>query len=689
MSYRTTFELASYLVFLSGLISVWLAGGIGTLGLLASLPLVALSWWLGPLALPKYLQLAVAVLLTVLFVLDGFIIHGGFATASLDLLIMLGLYKLFVRAGGSDYLILYLIAFSLILVSSIYTISISYLIILVVFVFLSIFTFILLESRPAYEDRPAAPFPIGPYLNVTLVITSLTVLLSIPIFLAIPRGALGFLTDDSSRMAGFSRSVDLGEMGQILENSEVVMRVAVNRPVEELPLDLKWRGIALDRFDGHTWISTQNTQTELFPDQEGRLLVPLERRQREDVLEQNFLVEPFSEVIFSAGNPIQFSGFRSRWSRLRMDGNDSFQLWPRPNESLRYFVHSDLRPRSRQVRQAYERQAASTQVSPIYLDLPPLDPRIAALAEEITLDSPAPIQKALYLERYLKDQFTYSLRNPSGGSADPLADFLLARREGHCEYFATAHAVMLRTLGIPSRVVNGFRRGEFNEWSHYFIVRQSDAHSWVEAYFPSVGWIEFDPTPSRPDQPGFALNRWANWLMDSVDVLWTELVTFDRFKQVGFFQGVRRELKAGLDNLGAVFQRFRDTFSAAVVSPAGSEKLLPLGLLFLLLTIASVFGYRLRHRLRSALRNHFPGTTPGDTARAYYAEFAHLLKRQGLKRQPGETPGEFGRRAATHLGSTLPEEFTQTYYGVRFGTPEAPEDSLRKAREYLQQLKKR
>ena len=80
---------------------------------------------------------------------------------------------------------------------------------------------------------------------------------------------------------------------------------------------------------------------------------------------------------------------------------------------------------------------------------------------------------------------------------DPVADFLFNVKAGHCEYFATAMAVMLRTRGVVARVVNGFLPGEYNEAAGAYTVRQSDAHSWVEVYFPETrSWVTFDPTPS-------------------------------------------------------------------------------------------------------------------------------------------------------------------------------------------------
>ena len=100
------------------------------------------------------------------------------------------------------------------------------------------------------------------------------------------------------------------------------------------------------------------------------------------------------------------------------------------------------------------------------------------------------------MEQYLSTHFRYTLELPRSLPQDPLANFLFERKKGHCEYFASSMAVMLRSLHIPSRIVTGFRGGEFNDLTGQYVVRASDAHSWVEAYFPGSGWISFDPTPA-------------------------------------------------------------------------------------------------------------------------------------------------------------------------------------------------
>ena len=113
------------------------------------------------------------------------------------------------------------------------------------------------------------------------------------------------------------------------------------------------------------------------------------------------------------------------------------------------------------------------------------------MAKQITASVDNNYDKAAAIERYLRTNFGYTLQLPRTVPHDPVANFLFDRKQGHCEYFASSMAIMLRTLGIPSRVVNGFRTGEFNDLTSQYLVRASNAHSWVEAYFPGYGWISF------------------------------------------------------------------------------------------------------------------------------------------------------------------------------------------------------
>ncbi len=123
-----------------------------------------------------------------------------------------------------------------------------------------------------------------------------------------------------------------------------------------------------------------------------------------------------------------------------------------------------------------------------YLQLPRLDSRIPELTQNIVGAQTSPAVQALLVAKYLRTNFGYTLELPKTEPDDPLAFFLFHRKKGHCEYFASAMAVMLRVLHIPSRVITGFQSGVYNPISGSQLIRTSDAHSWVEAWLPDRGW---------------------------------------------------------------------------------------------------------------------------------------------------------------------------------------------------------
>jgi transglutaminase-like putative cysteine protease len=136
-----------------------------------------------------------------------------------------------------------------------------------------------------------------------------------------------------------------------------------------------------------------------------------------------------------------------------------------------------------------------------YLALPSdLPPRVAELARTITHGQRGAYAKAIAVAHHLQTQYRYTLDLRHDERLEPIDEFLFVTRSGHCEYFASSMAILLRSLGVPTRSVNGFYGGEWNQYGRYVAIRQGDAHSWVEVYVDGAGWITFDPTP--PSQPG-------------------------------------------------------------------------------------------------------------------------------------------------------------------------------------------
>jgi hypothetical protein len=298
-----------------------------------------------------------------------------------------------------------------------------------------------------------------------------------------------------------------------------------------------------------------------------------------------------------------------------------------------------------------------------YLQLPEnLDPRIDRLATQIILEANASnrYDAAKAIESYLQGQYGYSLEMKASGP-DPLADFLFNVRSGHCEYFATAMTVLLRTHGIAARVVNGFLPGEYNETAGAFTVRQSDAHSWVEVYFPETrSWVTFDPTPSagrtEPVRTGITaqLQKYA----EALELLWFQYV-------VGYDKQEQRSLATSLHNQVFDYTRTLSNVMATLQKYlTGNVIMGALAVLALaLLVVVVVFGKRILRWTRTGrVRSEVEGRTYSRVQ--FYERLVSLLEQRGLERDKHLTPLEF----ANSLNSSEAMLITRAYNRVRYGS---------------------
>ena len=693
MNFERAFRATSYLLLVSGFISLFASEALGLLVTALYLLALVASWRIGRINLEGWIQVVLFVVFVSFFFLDG-IALTDFVSATVHLLLLVSLVKVFTLEAERDYLILYCISFGYLLFASAYTISIAFLATLLLYIFLAILTFILFESKQAYEENHSAFFSLKGYANVALVITLLIVLISVPIFVVIPRVSLGLFRVDRAldlNMSGFSDKVSLGDIGQIIANSSVVMRVRVAADLDRLPPDLKWRGISLDHYDGRDWSNTRDHYRRLRRSSRfGGILVTEDRRNDENLIKQDIFLEPFSDVIFAAPEMILITGEALNRTLMFEDGNDSIGVYRRMRGPLRYVVYSDLMSRA-------EKRAVSIEgsipeaIQDRYLQLPELHPSVHQLAEEITAGYTGSIEKGLAIERFLEANYGYSLENQSASADDPLHDFLMETKMGHCEYFAAAQAILMRIVGIPTRVVNGFRRGELNQFSDYFIVRQSDAHSWVEGYFPGPGWMEFDSTPLVDTGPrGFALTRWAAQLLDSMDALWVEIIMFDRVTQIGVFRSLRSNVSSTWNEISRIFTRLDEL--AKMQWMDGLKAWNFGGVVYLgvsgLLAVAGWMMYRYRRYFRILWKQWFSGKVSSSIAPEYYLEMLDLLGRKGLVKGPAETPREFVTRIQANFGNPAPALITQLYYRNRFGHFPLEASDLSKVYGWLKELRR-
>jgi hypothetical protein len=201
-----------------------------------------------------------------------------------------------------------------------------------------------------------------------------------------------------------------------------------------------------------------------------------------------------------------------------------------------------------------------------YLQVPMESQRVADLAHRVIQQTTAPFEQALAIQQHLLENYRYSLENDTATLNHPLEEFLFTRKTGYCEHYATAMVVMLRTVGIPARLVTGFLATEWNEYGGYFTVRQRDAHAWVEVYFPHSGWITMDPTPTV--SAAVTNSRWEalSRLMGSVRLQWDRLfVHYSAKDQLAVVQGVRE----GCDALRERVNQWTSSVSASIRQALG------------------------------------------------------------------------------------------------------------------------
>ena len=634
--------------------------------------------------------------------------------AAVHFLVFVMLVRLYSATTDRDALFLAMLAFAAMLASCILTVDTSFLILFFIFLLFGVATFIGLEMRrsatgtltPPSSKQPAEERRLSRSLSLAALSVAFgSIILGGALFFVFPRFTAGYLGRASmqpSLMTGFSDDVELGQIGEIKKNSQVVMRVKTGKPVA-YPM-LRWRGTALTTFDGKRWTKPHPLEEELpASNADGWIyLVPPGQASRTPgtQLQYTVFLEPIaSSAIFTASQAIAlrgtFSGGGSNVTRsgpggyIRRDETDSL-LNPFGNyNALRYLAISRL-PALNVSNLRAGPSDYSEDIRQEYLQLPTaLDSRVPELARQVTAGATNPYDRARAVENFLRTRFGYTLNLTGKPGDDPLANFLFVTRAGHCEYFASAMTILLRTLGIPAREVNGFLPGEYNDLAGDYIVRASDAHSWVEVYFPGSEWVTFDPTPAGPGQTGF-LSQFTKYI-DWIQLSWNEwVINYDFSHQMQMAQNVQRASRDWTQSWRIWFEHAqihnRQRLKSLQLRHGTLGLLLPLLLILLLLMLRYQLLGELIRRLRLYWHLHTPKSlhTNPMLATRLYAELLRLLERRGFARRPTETPLEFASHVQTPALAPAVREFTSIYAVARYGG--APCDTLR-LRHLLEQIR--
>lgn len=619
------------------------------------------------------------------FALDYFLISQTFIGALIHMVLFAAMLKIFSIHRDRDYVYLALLSFGMVLAAAVLTVDSLFFALFCVFVLLAVMTFVSMEMRRSWivaqlsaptetrEQRDLHRLP-GSVLRACLLLVISIVLGTIAFFFLIPRKAsAGYLSALSSRTdlsTGFSEEVRLGEIGQLQQSSEVMMHVKF-APGTQIPRDLRWRGVALTRFDGRRWSAPLDKNPPQANQGWAIGISPTSQREsfwRGQSVRYKISLEPFgSRVFFVLPEAREIEG---KYRLIRTDAAGSIFNADNSRTITNYAVTSEIPPPMPQHLQTFGDPGVSEIV---YLQkVQSLDPRIKELAQRITSDQETAFLKASEIERYLSSTYTYTLQLPPVAPKDPVANFLFERKAGHCEYFASSMVLMLRSLGIPSRIVNGFRGAEYNDLTGSYIVRAKNAHSWVEAYFPGYGWYTFDPTPASSN----AGSEWWNRVFlyaDAMREFWHEwVVNYDTGHQTLLGSTLIRQSRLGYDSLREKIQSFyQGSLRRATMVRAHFEEHQRTWILWLTGGLAvSMFlligprGLRALRRFRIAEK---PTLEPHTAATIWYARLLKLLSRQGIRKIPGHTPQEFLQAIPRERVRQTAARFTFHYERARFG----------------------
>lgn len=616
--------------------------------------------------------------------------------AAIHLLLFATLVRLCSAHTGRDHAFLALLAIAAMLASAILTVGTGFLAALAVFLVLAVSTFVALEMRRSAAGTVSPALdpgsPLAGRLNRALFATSVLVAVSALaiggfLFFLIPRfttGYLGALSLRPTLMTGFSDNATLGEIGQIQQNTSVVMRIHVYGDPASAQ-DVHWRGIAFADFDGKHWFNPPWRQELVAPGADGEYrFSPVQfRGVRYAPLHYTVLMEPVAtDAIFAAPHLAvlrgRFADFPPRPGLLAHPGF----LWRDPTGSISNPAHNAITTRYDAVSllpvvgPAGLRKASPeipADIREFYLQLPErLDPRIRKLAADATSHSRDEYDRTAAVAAYLRTHYRYTLDLTGPVPADPLANFLFVRRAGHCEYFASAMTIMLRTLGIPARYVTGFAPGEYNDVAGDYIIRESDAHAWVEVYFPGYGWLTFDPTPGGNEKRGGLFDRMSLY-WDWFQYNWGEwVVNYDFSHQMTLGHNVNTASRSWSDRVRDLYQRGQQAALDAIIKLDRRTETSPYFLPSLLvLLVALLFVLRGRAMIRYLiarwrLRAH-SGNTTASLAALEYSEMLRLLEKRGWRKSLSQTALEFASAIPAPEFAAPVVQMTELYQSARFG----------------------
>jgi transglutaminase-like putative cysteine protease len=610
---------------------------------------------------------------------DYFFLSAEFLTSTVHLVFFISAVLLLKASTPRDYRLLELISFLQMLAGSVLSINALYLVFLALFLLAATAALASGEVRGKLESGTRVT--VGTLRGARRGLGFLSAFTFVAIlalggmfFVLLPRtanAALQHLIPNRYHLPGFSNEVTLGQIGEIRMSSTPVMHVRVYNSVAGV--DMKWRGTTLSQFDGRRWFNELDRGEPILVENRQAILTTPEQwaRPGRRVQFEVQLKSATDDVLFFLGLPEAISIDAPQIIRTSAGGFRTGGLAYSMRYEARSFLDDPHTP-------PLQPPVMGDDARKLHLQLPLMDPAIGRLAREVTHNEPSPEAKARAIEKHLRTQYGYTTQLLSAEVKDPVSHFLFQRKEGHCEYFASSMALMLRTIGIPSRVATGFQSGTYNPISNWYLIRASDAHSWVEAWIDGRGWVTFDPTPSGPAAEPTGLWQSAGMYLDALEVFWQDWVmSYDLERQLLLAEGMGQKLRLPSWSGQRPGQYARQLWSA--LAGAFDRRLAEtLGACLLLVWLVWKFAPKfwalwLRRRDDHRLRE---GTAAASDATLLYQRLLDALRAHGNEKPAWLTPREFARTLERSPHAELVREATGIYEELRYGARQQPAHRL-------------
>jgi transglutaminase-like putative cysteine protease len=640
----------------------------------------------------------------------GFSSGAGWLGLAMEFAALLSISRLANRRTAADYQQIAVLAFMHLIAATVLTTDLSYASVFVVFVVATPWVLTFAHLRAEIERNYPAKAEPHEGTDVQRVLSSKrivapsflawTAMLSIPmfamtiaLFFVFPRVGLGLVSfggRNGQSVAGFGNTVELGGFGVIRTDPTVVLRVTSTRPLNAAQMHryLRLRGTAFDHYDGERWTRSSD---ETVPMQGMGDYFPLRRVEnpRRDLSLRIILDRLDEPVLFlpagTVGVRIPQRGVPGRLRRTALTRGQGLDIRYHSSEELGIIYEAVVSRESDEMDVPVARDMDDGR----FLQLPAGHERVYALARELTKDVAEPYGKALKLETYLRDggRFVYTLNQPNTEGKAPLEAFLFEAKRGHCEYFATALAIMLRALDIPSRNVTGFVGGEYNPYANHYGIRQSDAHSWVEAMIPDRGWVTLDPTPPGRDAmgPGASLFDDLRKMVDAARAYWmTQVVSYDLRSQISALKRLR----------SFIGQLSFPKFSTGQKSPeraAKNESSPDLDFTApAVVVVIGLLGTAAWLLLRRPRRQQRVLSASAKRARRLYRDLEQILADRGRARPVHVSPEAHARRLAAEGVAFAPAvvNLTELYVAARYGQRTLAQAELERMQGLVNEVKR-